>query len=166
MKRAAGVSMKRAAGVRLIVLYKFGKAVLQVTIGAIFVAVVLSGGSERIHDFALGLRDHGVSAWSIRASSLLVTATTPGHLALTAVALGLDGVLSFIEGWSLWRGYTWGPWLVVIATGSLIPFELVEIARAAHFGRVLILFVNIAIVVYLVRRALAERRRAVVERAR
>jgi len=151
--------MKSTAGVRLIVAYKLGKAVLWLVLVAVFTAAVLGGGADELHALALGLRHHGVSAWSIRAANLLVTATTRGHLALTAVALGLDGVLSLIEGWSLWRGYTWGPWLVVIATGSLIPFELVELVRSVRLGRVLILLLNIAIVVYLGRRALAERAR-------
>jgi uncharacterized membrane protein (DUF2068 family) len=149
--------MKRVAGVRLIVTYKLVKAALWLVLVAVFTVAVLGGGAEELHEFALGLRRHGVSAWSIRMANLLATATTRGHLALTAVALGLDGVLSLIEGWSLWRGYTWGPWLVVIATGSLIPFELFELIRAVHLGRVVILCVNIAIVGYLGRRALAER---------
>jgi uncharacterized membrane protein (DUF2068 family) len=151
--------MKSAAGVRLIVAYKLGKAVLWLVLVVVFTAAVLGGGAKELHAFALGLREHGVSVWSIRAANLLVTATTRRHLALTAVALGLDGVLSLIEGWSLKRGYTWGPWLVLIATGSLIPFELVELVRAVRVGRVVILVVNIAIVVYLGRLALAERAR-------
>jgi uncharacterized membrane protein (DUF2068 family) len=145
--------------VRLIVAYKLVKAALWIALAAVFTAAVLGGGAEELHALALGLRRHGVSAWSIHVANLLVTATTRGHLALTAVALGLDGVLSLVEGWSLWRRYAWGPWLVVIATGSLIPFELVELVRSVRLGRVLVLLVNVAIVVYLVRRALAERAR-------
>jgi uncharacterized membrane protein (DUF2068 family) len=48
----------------------------------------------------------------------------------------------------------------VIATGSLIPFELGALLREVRLGRVLILLVNLVIVAYLARRALRERTRA------
>jgi uncharacterized membrane protein (DUF2068 family) len=146
-----------AIGVRLIVAYKLVKAALGLALAVVFAAVVLGGGAEGLHAFALGLRQHVVSAWSIRVANLLVTATTRGHLELTAVALGLDGLLTLIEGWSLRRGYAWAPWLVVIATGSLIPFELGALLREVRLGRAVILLVNIVILVYLVRRVLRER---------
>jgi uncharacterized membrane protein (DUF2068 family) len=42
--------------------------------------------------------------------------------------------------------------LTIIATGSLIPIEVYEIARDIHAVRVLILFANVGVVWYLVRR--------------
>ena len=70
-----------------------------------------------------------------------------------AAALGLDGVVSFFEGWVLLRGYRWGPWVVVGATGAFVPYELVSLARHLHAGRVLLVMLNIAVVIYLARRA-------------
>ncbi len=154
----AGTKRTRAAaGVRLIVAYKFGKAALQLVAAVVLAWFLLRGGADELREFALGLRQHGVSVWSIGVADLLVTVTTGHRLELTAVALGLDALLSSIEGWSLGRGYAWGPWLIVIATGSLIPFELRELIRHVHLGRALVLVINLLIVAYLARRALHER---------
>ena len=49
------------------------------------------------------------------------------------------------------RRYAWGPWLVVVATGLLLPVELFEIVHRVRLGRVVIFIVNLLIVVYLVR---------------
>ena len=51
------------------------------------------------------------------------------------------------------RGYSWAAWLVVGATGLLLPVEIVEIIRHVKLGRVVIFIVNAAIVVYLARGA-------------
>ena len=40
-------------------------------------------------------------------------------------------------------------WFTIIATSSLIPFELYEIIREVHFVRVAVMVANIGIVVYL-----------------
>jgi uncharacterized membrane protein (DUF2068 family) len=92
-------------------------------------------------------------------ANLLVTATTGRHLALTVVALALDGLLTSVEAWSLWRGYAWGAWLVVIATASLIPFDIWELVREPRMGRFLLVIVNGMIAVYLTGRARRERTR-------
>jgi uncharacterized membrane protein (DUF2068 family) len=46
----------------------------------------------------------------------------------------------------------------VIATSSLLPFEIGVLLRQVRVGRLLLLMLNVAIVVYLVKRALQERR--------
>jgi uncharacterized membrane protein (DUF2068 family) len=46
----------------------------------------------------------------------------------------------------------WSRWFTIGATSSLIPIEVYEIIRELHPQRVLVLAVNFAIVVYLVRR--------------
>ncbi|MBI5545299.1 MAG: DUF2127 domain-containing protein [Deltaproteobacteria bacterium] len=70
-----------------------------------------------------------MGAWSRRLAEMVFEETTPGRLHLAALAIGLDGVLTGVEGWSLRRGYRWAPWLVIAATGSLLPWELVELSR-------------------------------------
>ncbi len=44
-----------------------------------------------------------------------------------------------------------GPWLVVVTTSALLPFEVYEIAHRVSFVRVFALVMNVAIVVYLAR---------------
>ena len=98
------------------------------------------------------------AAWSLRLTDLLARAATARNVALATGALVLDGALTLCEGWVLYRGLTWGPWLVVITTGSLLPFEVVELARRPRAGRFVILVVNLAIVWYLAARAARRRR--------
>jgi uncharacterized membrane protein (DUF2068 family) len=147
-----------ATGVRIIVIYKWVKTAAEVLAALALPGLMVGGEAEHLHALALALRSHMVGAWSMHLANLLVTVTTHRYLALTAVALGLDGAFSFVEGWSLWRGYPWGSWLVVIATSSLVPFEILELLREVRVGRVLVLMVNVVIVSYLVTRARRERR--------
>ncbi len=55
-----------------------------------------------------------------------------------------------IEGIGLILEYDWAGYLVVVATGSLIPFEIYEIVQKHSAVRIGILIVNIAIVIYLI----------------
>jgi uncharacterized membrane protein (DUF2068 family) len=153
----------------MIVIYKSVKSLLEVLLAGALLALILAGAAEHLHTLTLTLRYHMVSAWSMRLANLLVTVTTGRHLALTAVALVLDGVLTFVEGWALWRGYAWGAWLVVIATSSLIPFEIGELVQEVRIGRLLVVMVNAIIVIYLIgraRRELQARRHVRRERSR
>jgi uncharacterized membrane protein (DUF2068 family) len=70
-------------------------------------------------------------------------------LAITAFAYA---ILMGSEGASLYLRKRWARGFTIIATSSLIPVELYEIARAIHPVRVLVLLANVAIVVYLFRR--------------
>ena len=58
--------------------------------------------------------------------------------------------LFLVEGWGLWRGKRWAEYLTAIATTSLIPFELWEIAHHFTGLKVAALLVNVVIVVYLI----------------
>jgi uncharacterized membrane protein (DUF2068 family) len=71
-------------------------------------------------------------------------------------AIAGDGVFSAFEGWALLRGFRWAPWVVVVATATLIPFEVVAIVRHRRIGRFVLLAVNLAIVAYLAWRARRE----------
>jgi len=54
---------------------------------------------------------------------------------------------------------------VVIASGSLIPYEIYEIIKLPRLGRCVFFVLNVATVIYLARRALIEHKeRAVVRR--
>ncbi len=75
------------------------------------------------------------------------------------VALVADGTMSLVEGWALLHGAWWGPWVVVVATGSLLPFEVVLLARHPHIVRAVLLVLNLIIVAYLLRGALRERKK-------
>jgi uncharacterized membrane protein (DUF2068 family) len=70
-------------------------------------------------------------------------------LALTAFAYA---ALLGVEGVGLYLRRPWARWLTIIATSSLIPFEIYECLRELHLVRFLVLLVNIGVVIYLARR--------------
>ena len=151
---------RRPRGVRLIIAYKLAKAVGEAVLAVVLVTLILAGyGAELVH-FAEQLRRHVAGAWSVRLADVAVTLATPHRLWELVVALALDAALTLLEGLSLVRGAWWGPWLVVIATSSLIPFEIVALAHHLHAGRLVILAINLVIVGYLVGRAARGRARA------
>ena len=58
--------------------------------------------------------------------------------------------LFLVEAWGLWRGKRWAEYLTLIATASLIPFELYEIVQRITALRIGAIVVNVAILVYLI----------------
>jgi uncharacterized membrane protein (DUF2068 family) len=148
------------AGIRLIVLYKFVKGGLEAA-GAVVLATGPSLGLDAaLVRAALALQHHATRAWAVHLSESLPALVTPGHLRLAAVALLLDATLTLLEGWGLRRGHWWGPWLVVVASGALLPFEVVHLVRRPRPGRLIVLLVNALIVGYLVWRERIEHRRS------
>ena len=70
---------------------------------------------------------------------------------IVEIGLALDGLVSAVEAITLWRGYRWAPWLVVVATASPLPLEIAEIARTPRPSRVGLAMVNLAVVGVLAR---------------
>jgi len=71
------------------------------------------------------------------------------HVTIVALALLLYAALETTEGVGLARRRRWAEYLTVVATGILIPFEVVEVAARPTLFRVGALLVNVAIVGYL-----------------
>jgi uncharacterized membrane protein (DUF2068 family) len=143
-----------SGGVRAIVWYKLAKAILQAVLTVIIAVLVGSGSFERAHQLAMALRDHLVHPWSIHLAELLLRSLTARHLWWVAGALGCDALISAFEAWALAEGYAWAAWFVVAATSLLLPFELWELWRKPTIGHAVILLVNLAIVIVLLRRQL------------
>jgi uncharacterized membrane protein (DUF2068 family) len=74
---------------------------------------------------------------------------TSGHVKFIAVLSFGDAVLSAIEGLALKARKSWAPWLVVIATGALLPWEAFELVVRPTWIRAVLFFLNLAVVVYL-----------------
>jgi uncharacterized membrane protein (DUF2068 family) len=135
-------------GVRLIVAYKFGKAALE--LGAA-VAVPLAAAHTLPHDLvrlSLVLHEHLSARWSHLYQAVLSAATT-SHLRVLTLALAFDGLSSLVEGWAVWRRRPWAPWLIVVATGSLVPIEVALILERPTGMKIFILAVNVATVAYM-----------------
>lgn len=140
-------------GLRLIIGYKLAKAGAELLLAAALTAVLVAGAENPAGALADALRRHVTGAWSLRLTALLAGEATARGVELTIVALVFDGALTLVEGWALRRRFAWAPWLVVVTTGSLLPFEIVELVRHPRPARMLLLLANLIIVGYLVARA-------------
>ena len=146
-----------APATRATIVYKTVKSAFQLT--AALVAVVLwpLGLSERMQELAISLSHHASHAWTLTLSRWLEQTATRRGVQIAIALLVSDGLITAVEAWALRRGQAWGAWLVICATGALLPFEVFELAREVSVARALILLVNAAIVSYLVRQAQASR---------
>jgi uncharacterized membrane protein (DUF2068 family) len=151
------VAERRAApvGLRLIIGYKFVKAAVELLPGALLLSLGAAGLTGDLKALALFLRHHATEAWSIALAERLVHVTTQRHVIVVAVAALLDGALTFIEGYALHRRYRWSRWLVIGATSCSLPVEVVALVLRPTGGRMLLLFVNVSIVLYLLKRRVA-----------
>ena len=155
---------RRELGVRLIVLYKVAKALLELAAAIGLVVLAATGELETLrHHLAHQLREDLASRWSLLLGRALGAFTNRG-VHLVELGLALDGLVSAVEGWTLWRRYRWGAWLVVFATAAPLPLEVAAISRSHRPWRVLLAAVNVAVVVYLARQ-IVRRRSAAVEGA-
>ncbi len=134
---------------RLIILYKLVKASFGFGVSVLLWGLVLTGETERVTDLAPAVRHHVTAAWSLKLVDALVSAASKHHIEVLAAALALDGAVTLFEWYALRTGRPWGAWLVVIATASLLPFEAIAIVRHWSPGRIVLFFVNLAIVAYL-----------------
>lgn len=153
--------MKRPVGLEAIILYKLVKAVAEAGLGGAALWLVLRGAEAGAATLAEILLEHFTGAWALQAATLVVRAATSAHVKFVAAASFADAALSAVEGLSLRAGRWWAPWLVVIATGSLLPWEVWEVLRRPTWGRALILLVNTAVVAYLLRGVAREHRAAI-----
>jgi uncharacterized membrane protein (DUF2068 family) len=147
-------------GVRAIIAYKTIKGAVQLVLAAALLLLVPLGLAPWLHHVAYRLREHATRAFGVWLAELLLRNSTTGKVALAAAALALDGVLTSVEGWALRRGHTWGEWLVVVASGSLLPFEALSLAKHRHWPHGVALLLNLAMVIYLARQAWLRHRRA------
>jgi uncharacterized membrane protein (DUF2068 family) len=130
------------------------KAVETTTLTAVGV-LVLAGRHADPADIVLRLALTVHLPLTSRLFARLVTSvsalTLRKETALAITAFGY-AILMGSEGASLYLRKSWARWFTIIATSSLIPLELYELARAIHPMRVLVLLANLAIVIYLFRR--------------
>lgn len=151
---------RQEVGLRLIIAYKMGKAVVQAALALTLPLLRRWGVTAHLAAFTKHLAERVAHGWTAQLARLAASLLTPNHLTLISLALAFDAALSAFEGWALHERYRWAPWVVVLAAGALIPFEIVELLRRVRVGRVVILQVNLAIIAYLMARARRERSHA------
>ena len=143
--------MKRPVGLEAIILYKLIKAAAELLLFFFALYLLVRGAEAGAATLAESLLEHFAGAWALSAATLVVMIGTSGHVKFIAVASLGDAILSAVEGLALQAGRWWAPWLVVIATASLLPWEVVEIFRHPRWARFAVLAVNLAVLAYLLR---------------
>src|SRR5579871_584114 len=140
-------------GLRVIALFKFVKAALLIATGYGVHLLLKEDLLQRLWLWSATLTDHFSQRLLLRA---LGWVENPGagriHL-VVGVTLAYTAVV-LVEGVGLWMRWAWAEWLTVLATGSLIPFELWElIVRPADrkLAVLVTVLLNSAVVWYLVR---------------
>ncbi len=150
-------SRDRALGIRLIIAYKVVRGAMALTLAIVLGVAALRDGGTWLLELASALRAHFTGMWSMHLADFLVRASSPRSLGIGAAALTVDGTFVLFEAWSLRHGFRWATWLVIVATSALLPFEAYELGRGVRAGRLAFFVANLAVVIYLVRKRLAER---------
>ncbi|HEX4383217.1 MAG TPA: DUF2127 domain-containing protein [Myxococcales bacterium] len=143
--------MKKDAGVQAIIAYKLFKAVAELLLGVAASYLVLRGAEAGAAELAQFILEHFARHWALTAATLIVKGGTSSHVKAIAVLAYGDAVLSAVEGIALRAQKWWAPWLVVIATGSLLPWELWELMWRPTWIRFVLFILNVAVVAYLLR---------------
>jgi uncharacterized membrane protein (DUF2068 family) len=145
------VGPRRDAGLRLVIAYKAVKAVAEAAGAVAVVLLAASGRVESVRDLAQAWQEHLGHHLAIVAGRALAALLSERGLRWVELGLALDALVSAFEGFALWRGYAWGPWIVASATALPLPFELVHLLRRPRPARIALLLVNAAVVAYMVR---------------
>ena len=142
----------------VIAIFKLLKSMLLFGAGVATLQILRPTVSEAIQDWAdtIAFRIENDAAQRLLAS---LTQLTPRRAAALGLAAFAYGALFAVEGIGLWLGKRWAEYLTVIATGSLIPFEIYEMIRKFSPPRLIALILNVAVVIYLIYRIRVKNRR-------
>lgn len=78
----------------------------------------------------------------------LVTTQSTSVL-LTGLGLAAYALLEGTEAVGLWRGRRWAEYLTLVATGTLLVPELLELAKSVTVLKMITLIINLAVMIYL-----------------
>ena len=133
--------------------FKFVKAALFVVVALGAFGLLSRRAAARAQDWVATLAATYDRGLTHRVVALLerISALSRHRLEALGVAALLYAALFVTEGVGLWRCRRWAEYLTVIATASLVPFEVYEITRRITVPRVGALVVNLVVVAYLVR---------------
>jgi hypothetical protein len=136
---------------KLIIAYKLVRASLALLAGVTLLTLIVTRFDEAIRHALVGVEERAMNALTGGFSAGALWAVEPDHILGLGALLTLDGLITFVEGWALLRGWRWGVWLVVAASSLLIPFEIGSLVEQVTVTRALVLVINTAIVSWLLR---------------
>ena len=142
--------------IRLIAVFKVFKAMLLTAVGVGALKLIHSDVSSLVEKWVIHF---GLDPGSRYLGHLILTAATltPTKIKDLAVGSFVYAALFLTEGIGLWLLKCWAEWLTVIITSSLVPVEIYEINRHPSSAKILVLFINFAVVGFLVYRLHAGR---------
>ncbi len=148
---------RHRVGLKLIAVFKLIKGVL------LFAAAI---GLLKLLDTDIGAQmEHWITVFhgdpgNKYIHALLVKIADLDPRTLKAVSAGsfFYSALLLTEGIGLWGEKRWAAYLTVIATASFIPLEIYELAKRATDLKLLVLAINLAILLYLIRTLRLERK--------
>ena len=149
----AAATPRKIDGLRLIALLKFGKALLLIATSYGVHQLLNAALVERLYTWSADLSDDRFERKLLmRALAWVETLGAKKIQIFLAVTIAYTALV-LTEAIGLWLRRAWAEWFTVIATGSLIPFELWELVTRPPGRRMAIgitLALNVAIVWYLV----------------
>jgi len=140
---------------RLIVGYKFAKAPIMLVL-ALWLTAAPDSVLRSMEFLARELADGGM-IWS-RLGAWIQAHLTGTAMTEAAVLAWLDAASTALEGILLLTGKAWAEWIVVVSLASLVPLELLSMETRPGLLKSAVLVINVAIVIYLVRRRTRKRR--------
>jgi uncharacterized membrane protein (DUF2068 family) len=133
----------------LIALFKVAKAAFFVAVGFGVIRLMRPAFAERAEDWVSAISS---SHLPVLAEIFLARASGLRPRQLQALGAGafLYAALFLTKGVGLWVEQRWAEYLTVIATASLTPFEVYELARRLTIVRIGALAINLGVVAYLI----------------
>lgn len=145
---------RKLDGLRFIALLKFFKATLLIATGYGVHKLLDTALVERLYNWSATLSDDRLERKLLLQALVWIEGQSARKIQLVVAITVAYTAVVLVEGLGLWFRRAWAEWLTVIATGSLVPFELWELIMRPH-GRKLAVLVtlvlNVLIVWYLAR---------------
>jgi uncharacterized membrane protein (DUF2068 family) len=132
-------------GLLLIAIFKLAKAITLIAAGVGALRLLNPAVTARVEDWLAQVQ----LAPGRRIVAFLARANEREIKALGALAFGY-ALVFLVEGTGLLLRKRWAEWFTIAITGSLLPFEIYELAKGFGVTKVATLAINIAVVIYLV----------------
>lgn len=143
---------RRIDGLRLIGLFKIGKAALLLATTYGIYKLLDASLLDKLHEWVYSLTD-SVERRLLERGLDWISSLGHARIASIVVVTSIYTAVLLTEGLGLWYRQRWAEWLTTLATASLVPFEIVKLFDVHSHHRWAVagtLVINISIVAYLV----------------
>jgi uncharacterized membrane protein (DUF2068 family) len=151
---APAAAPRKFDGLRLIALFKFAKVLLLIATSYGVHKLLNADLLERMYNWSAELSDDRFERKLLMRALTWVEGLGAKRIQIFLAVTIAYAAVALAEGLGLWMRRTWGEWLTVIATSSLVPFELWELITRPPGRRLALgvtLALNLLIVWYLAR---------------